>query len=131
VENGRNVFVMADREKLYRVIQNIADNSIKHMEREPKRIDIRLSATASEAIVSIRDNGSGIAPEALPHIFDRFYRADQSRSGTTGGTGLGLAIVKQIVEGHGGRVWAESAEGEGTTVSFALPILTTTEGERP
>jgi signal transduction histidine kinase len=129
-ENGRNVIVKADREKLRRVIQNIVDNSIKHMEREPKRIEIRLSANAAEAIVRIRDNGTGIAPDALPRIFDRFYRADPSRSGATGGSGLGLAIVKQIVEGHGGRVWAESAEGKGTTISFALPILTTTEGEQ-
>jgi signal transduction histidine kinase len=124
------VFVKADREKLHRVMQNIADNSIKHMDREPKRIDISLSANGAEAIVSIRDNGSGIAPDALPHIFERFYRADPSRSGATGGSGLGLAIVKQIIEGHGGRVWAESAVGEGTTISFALPILKTTEGEQ-
>ena len=129
-EGGRDVFVKADREKLHRVMQNIADNSIKHMDREPKRIDISLSANGAEAIVSIRDNGSGIAPDALPHIFERFYRADPSRSGATGGSGLGLAIVKQIIEGHGGRVWAESAVGEGTTISFALPILKTTEGEQ-
>jgi signal transduction histidine kinase len=130
VEDGRNLFVNADREKLRRVIQNITDNSIKHLEHEPKRIDIELSVENREAIVRIRDNGCGIAPDALPHIFDRFYRADPSRSEATGGSGLGLAIVKQIVEGHGGRVWAESAEGEGTTVSFALPILTTAEGEQ-
>jgi signal transduction histidine kinase len=128
-ENGRAVFVKADREKLHRVIQNITDNSIKHMDREPKRIMFELSANAGEAFVRIRDNGSGIPADAMPHIFDRFYRADLSRSGASGGTGLGLAIVKQIVEGHGGRVWAESAEREGTTIAFALPILTTTEGE--
>lgn len=130
VEDGRDVFVKADREKLRRVIQNITDNSIKHMDREPKRIDIGLSVNGAEAIVRIRDNGCGIAPDALPHVFDRFYRADPSRSEATGGSGLGLAIVKQIVEGHGGRVWAESVEGEGTTVSFALPVLTTAEGEQ-
>ena len=128
--NGREVFVKADREKLRRVIHNIVDNSIKHTYREPKRIEIGLSATDAEAIVRIRDNGPGIPPDALPHIFDRFYRADPSRNGATGGSGLGLAIVKQIVEGHGGREWAESVQGEGTTISFTLPIWKTTEGER-
>jgi signal transduction histidine kinase len=120
-QSMRNVYVQADREKLHRVIQNIVDNSIKYMDKEPKRLDIVLSETPDEAVVRIRDNGAGIAPEALPHVFDRFYRADQSRSGSGGGSGLGLAIVKQIVEEHGGRVWAESAVGEGTSILYTLP----------
>ncbi|TMV44962.1 HAMP domain-containing histidine kinase [Paenibacillus mesophilus] len=126
-DSGRNVYVQADREKLHRVIQNIVDNSIKYMDKETKRIDIVLSESPGEAVVRISDNGAGIDPEALPHIFDRFYRADPSRNGSSGGSGLGLAIVKQIVEEHGGRVWAESAPGAGTSILFTLPITSSAE----
>lgn len=119
--NAGETYVRGDREKLHRVIQNIVDNSIKYLDKQPKRIDFELSVTPAEAIVRIRDNGEGIGAEALPHIFDRFYRADPSRSGNGGGSGLGLAIVKQIIEEHGGRVWAESVAGQGTSIVFALP----------
>jgi signal transduction histidine kinase len=67
------------------------------------------------------DSGPGIAPEHLANVFDRFYRADRSRARATGGAGLGLAIVKQLVEAHGGRVWAASAPGQGACISFTLP----------
>jgi signal transduction histidine kinase len=122
--------VMADKEKLHRVLQNIVDNSLKHMPAEQKdgrqsriRIELKLTGVSAgrEAEIKVTDNGNGIDGEALPHIFDKFYRADSSRNANTGGSGLGLAIVKQIVEEHGGRVWAESLPGEGTTVSFTLP----------
>jgi signal transduction histidine kinase len=72
--------------------------------------------------VTVRDTGPGIAPEHLAHIFDRFYRADRSRARATGGAGLGLAIVRQLVEAHGGRVWAESTPGEGARFIFTLPV---------
>jgi signal transduction histidine kinase len=74
---------------------------------------------------SIADTGSGIAPEHLPYIFERFYRADKSRTRATGGAGLGLAIVKQLVEALGGQVHVESTPGKGTEVSFTMPIFTT------
>ena len=79
--------------------------------------------------VSVRDNGTGIAREHLPRIFERFYRADPSRSREEGGTGLGLAIVKHLVEAHGGRVSAESERGSGTTVTCWFP--TPGRGVRP
>ncbi len=117
------VRVMADREKLRRIIMNIIDNSLKHLDKPRKEIALTLSAGPEEAIVRIRDNGTGIIDTALPHIFDRFYRADTSRNTATGGSGLGLAIVKQMAEGQGGRVWADSKVGEGTAISFALPRI--------
>lgn len=114
------VSVMADREKLRRVIMNIMDNSLKYMNKEQKEIRVELIDGKEEATVHIQDNGPGINNKALPYIFDRFYRVDPSRNTATGGSGLGLAIVKQIVEGHGGRVWAESRIGEGTSIYFTL-----------
>jgi signal transduction histidine kinase len=76
----------------------------------------------SSVIIQVRDTGVGIAPEHLSQIFERFYRADPSRARATGGAGLGLTIVKQLVEAHGGRVWASSAPGQGATFAFTLPV---------
>jgi two-component system, OmpR family, phosphate regulon sensor histidine kinase PhoR len=70
----------------------------------------------------VRDNGAGISAEALPRIFERFYKVDRARTRGVGGTGLGLAIVKHLVEGHGGVVWATSVEGSGSTFTIALPL---------
>ena len=72
-------------------------------------------------IVSVIDTGAGIPQDDLPRIFERFYKADRSRA--AGGTGLGLAIAKHMVQAHGGEIWAESAEGKGSTFSFTLPII--------
>ncbi|MFD0714452.1 ATP-binding protein [Paenibacillus sp. GCM10027626] len=121
-DSGKPVYVMADREKLQRGLINIVDNCMKYMKREDKIIQIWLTIRKQEVAIHIRDNGPGIAVEALPHIFDRFYRAEPSRNTLTGGSGLGLAIVKHIVEEHGGKVWAASSIGEGTTISFTLPV---------
>jgi len=77
----------------------------------------------SSIVVEVRDSGPGIAPEHLTNVFDRFYRADRSRTRATGGAGLGLAIVKQLVEAHGGRVWAASTPGQGACISFTLPAM--------
>ncbi|MBO0962664.1 HAMP domain-containing histidine kinase [Neobacillus sp. MM2021_6] len=115
------VLVMADREKLRRVMMNIIGNSLKYMNKDQKEIKVELFDHEEVATVHIRDNGLGMDREELPHIFDRFYRADPSRNTESGGSGLGLAIVKQIVEGQDGRVWAESRAGEGTSIYFMLP----------
>jgi len=123
VSGDEPVRVMADREKLRRIIMNIVDNSLKHLDKPHKEIKLALSAGPEEAQVRVQDNGTGIDESALPHIFERFYRADTSRNTATGGSGLGLAIVKQMAEGQGGRIWADSKAGEGTSVSFALPRI--------
>ncbi len=79
-------------------------------------------AVGAEVAVAVHDTGAGIAPEHLPYVFDRFYRADKSRARQTGGAGLGLAIAKQLVVAHGGSISSESAPGQGTTFTFTLPI---------
>lgn len=117
---SRNVMVILDREKMKRVITNILDNAVKYMNRADGCITVRLSEEKETVTVRVEDNGQGIDPESLPHIFERFYRAESSRSRETGGSGLGLAIAKQIVEGHGGRIGAESKTGQGTVIWFRL-----------
>ena len=72
-------------------------------------------------IFAVQDTGVGIAADDLPRIFERFYKADRARSG--GGTGLGLAIARHLVEAHGGRIWAESVEGRGSTFYFSIPTV--------
>jgi signal transduction histidine kinase len=113
------VIVSIDRERMKRVVQNILDNARKYMGRADGRVDIILRETRTSAIVEIRDNGRGIPESDLPHIFDRFFRADPSRK-SADGSGLGLAIARQIVEGHEGKIWALSAVGEGTRIMISL-----------
>ena len=87
----------------------------------PTEIRIDWEVSEHEVVIRVSDRGCGIAEKDLPHIFERFYRVDPSRSRATGGAGLGLSIVQQLVLAHGGRVWAESTPGAGTTVAFTLP----------
>jgi two-component system, OmpR family, phosphate regulon sensor histidine kinase PhoR len=111
--------VKADPVRIEQVLINLLHNAIKFT---PPGGTITVSAKAQggEVLFSIRDTGVGISGEDLSRIFERFYKADRSRSG--GGTGLGLAIARHIVESHGGRIWAESTEGKGSTFYFTLPV---------
>jgi signal transduction histidine kinase len=112
--------VEADREKLDRVVKNITQNSLKYTDKKRKEIHVILTELENEVQVEIRDNGSGIPETELPRIFNSFYRTDISRNSATGGSGLGLSIAKKIIEGHGGRIWAESKPGTGTSIYFTM-----------
>ena len=115
-----NVLIIADPEQLRRVIHNIIGNSIKYLDKQQGFINIRIKDVGDFIQVEIEDNGRGISARDLPYIFDRFYRADASRNSATGGSGIGLSIVKKIIEDHGGKIWATSKKGEGTTIYFTL-----------
>jgi len=110
--------VTADRDRVEQVLVNLIHNAIKFT---PLGGNIQISAESEDSmiVVSVADSGVGIPADDLPRIFERFYKADKARSG--GGTGLGLSIAKHIVEAHGGRIWAESTEGKGSTFYFTLP----------
>lgn len=112
--------VLIDPLKITQVLENLLDNALKYTPPESK-IEVSAKLHETETVVSVRDNGPGIPAEDLPHIFERFYRVDKGRSREKGGTGLGLSIVKHIAQLHGGRVWAESQPGQGTTIFFSLP----------
>ncbi len=112
--------IIADPEQLKRVIDNIIGNSVKYMDKEPGRINIRIKDVGDFIQVEIEDNGKGVAQKDLPYIFDRFYRTDASRNSATGGSGIGLSIVKKIIEDHGGKIWATSKESTGTVMYFVL-----------
>jgi two-component system phosphate regulon sensor histidine kinase PhoR len=112
--------IYADRTALEQILLNLAENAIRHTG-EGGRITIRTTREGEGVSLDVADTGSGIPPEHLPRIFERFYRADSGRSRDVGGTGLGLAIVKHLVEAHGGNVRAESLVGVGTTVRILFP----------
>jgi two-component system OmpR family sensor kinase len=100
------------------VLRNLVGNAVQHT-RPGTQVTVTVSFEDGGVVVAVRDEGDGIAPEHLPHVFERFYRADPGRSG--GSSGLGLAIVEAIVTAHGGTVGVTSAPGEGTTVRVAFP----------
>jgi len=111
--------VPADNERVRQTIVNLIDNAIK-FNHEHGSILITTLNDADSVTVSVADNGTGISRDDLPHVFERFYKSDKSRGG--GGSGLGLAIAKHTVQAHGGRIWAESEEGKGSTFNFTLPL---------
>ena len=114
--------VLADGDRITQVLLNLLDNARRHTpEGGMVRVGARVYSTS--LLISIQDTGTGINPQDLPHIFERFYRADRSRATTTGGSGLGLAIVKAIITAHRGNIWAESIQGKGTRITFTLPLV--------
>ncbi|MEO6992243.1 MAG: ATP-binding protein [Lacunisphaera sp.] len=113
--------ITADPEKLTQVFGNLLDNALKYTAKGT-RLEVGVLAIGlNDVECFVKDDGPGIPAVDLPQIFERFYRVEKGRSRETGGTGLGLSIVKHIVQMHGGKVWAESREGEGLTIRLRLP----------
>lgn len=112
--------ISADRERLLQVIVNLIHNAIK-FNLPGGSIKITTSSSENSIDVEVSDTGIGIAKNDLPHIFERFYKADKSRSGQ--GSGIGLAVAKHVVESHGGEIRAQSEEGKGTTFTISLPLI--------
>ena len=118
--------VHADAQRIAQVLTNLLGNALRYTPQEG-RVTVHLGLDGRFVRAAVRDTGPGIATHDVAHIFDRFYRADKSRTRDApgapgaGGSGLGLAIARSIVEAHGGRIWAESETGRGTTVAFTLP----------
>ena len=115
------VVVRADPGLVKQVMRILMDNSVKYSGPEG-RVYLRVSAQKGYARVTVQDEGMGIVPQAIPHIFDRFYRTDSSRARQTGGTGLGLSIARWIVDRHGGWFEVVSREDVGTRITFVLPL---------
>lgn len=120
-EVGREVIVESDRARLKQVVVNLLDNAIKYTP-ENGVVKITVRSDSGQAVLEVADNGIGIPADALPQVFERFYRVDKARSRQMGGAGLGLSIVKSICAAHGGRVRAESKEGEGSRFRVEIPL---------
>jgi signal transduction histidine kinase len=113
--------VRGDEARLREALQNLLDNAVQYTS-AGGRIWVRVAVRERDAVVTIGDNGIGIPQSDQERIFERFYRADAARSREVGGTGLGLSIAKHIVEAHGGRIWVESAVGQGSEFHFSIPV---------
>lgn len=120
VESTPAIIASADKQRIERVTANLLSNALKYSPpHEPVHIDVRRSA--GEAVVTVADRGPGIPTEQLPMLFQRFVRVERAQP-DPGGFGLGLYIARLIVEAHGGRIWAESRVGSGSTIGFAVPL---------
>jgi signal transduction histidine kinase len=136
LQKNEEVVIVGDKMHLRRLFLNLVDNAIKYT---PEGGAIRLAAAWHEdnLDISVSDTGEGIPPEDLPRVFDRFYRGDAARTRAQGGeprrasagAGLGLAIARAVVEAHGGRIWATSTPGTGSTFTFSLPPLDEKDAE--
>ncbi len=124
------VWVWLDKDKMTQVLDNIISNAIKYSpEGGTITFNVDVMKQQQKLMVKVSDEGVGIPYEKINKIFERFYRVDKARSRKLGGTGLGLAISREMIEAHGGNIWAESKEGEGTTVLFTLPLMSQTRGD--
>jgi two-component system OmpR family sensor kinase len=127
---ARASWVLGDPDHLYRVLSNLLDNAV-HYTPEGGEITLSASIECDNARLMVADTGCGIEAGQLPHVFDRFYRADASRARETGNAGLGLPICKSLVEAHGGRISVESTPGSGTRFTVDLPLLQDDAAVRP
>ena len=118
-ENG--VWVRGDRTRLQQIVVNLIDNAIKYTP-EGGSVEVRSRGESGAAVLEVEDNGVGIPPHAIPHVFERFYRVDKARSRASGGSGLGLSIVKAICAAHNGEIHVSSVEGRGSCFQVRLPL---------
>jgi histidine kinase len=117
-----DLFVKVDFNRILQVLTNLLGNALQHTP-PGGRVTLSAARDGNSALVSVVDTGAGIGPEHLPHVFERFYRVDKSRSRAGGGSGIGLTISKHLVEAHGGRIWAASdGLGRGSAFTFTLPL---------
>jgi len=115
-----SVVVAGDQTRLTQLLVNLIDNGLTYTPRDGT-VSVQVRRSAGQAFIEVADTGVGIAPEHLPHLFERFYRVDKARSRSDGGAGLGLAISRWITEAHGGTISVTSQIGHGTTFTVSLP----------
>jgi two-component system, OmpR family, phosphate regulon sensor histidine kinase PhoR len=127
-DKEKTFMTVADKDKIFRVCQNLISNAIKY-NNDGGEVEVRLQTHKQQHAVEVKDNGLGIPPEDLKRIFERFYRVEKSRSREKGGTGLGLAIVKHILEGHKSKISVSSSVGKGSVFRFELPVEKSTKPE--
>lgn len=120
-ETASPVYTLGDESRIKQVLVNLFDNAIKYT-REGGRITTSIRPEGADAVLTVTDNGTGIPADALPHLFERFYRAEKARSRRIAGVGLGLPIVQAICRAHGGSIAITSNEGKGTSVEVRLPL---------
>ncbi|MCH8745479.1 MAG: GHKL domain-containing protein [Chloroflexi bacterium] len=121
VGQASKIVINADPQRISQVLRNLLVNAVTHTPADGQVL-IQADQKNGHASITVKNTGAGIPPEDLPHIFDRFYRVDKSRSRSTGGVGLGLTITKHLVEAHGGTIEASSQEGQGTLMVVTLPL---------
>lgn len=121
MERGETPRVPADADRLSQAVINVLVNALDFTPRGGA-VDVSVTAPAGRAEIRVSDTGTGISPEDLPHIFERLYRAERSRSRSTGGSGIGLSIARAIVKAHGGEITAESVPGKGSVFTISLPV---------
>ncbi len=114
--------VIGDADRLAQVLRNLLSNALRHTP-AGGQVTVRVGAAGQQAQIQVADTGSGIAPEDLPHVFDRFYRGDKGAGRQGRGAGLGLAIARQLVAAHGGQITVASPPGQGTAFSITLPVI--------
>ena len=119
----QTITLNVDRVMLKHAVSNLLENAEKYSSTDrPIELQVERSADGSEVLLAVKDQGEGIRPEDVPHVFTPFFRADRSRTRGTGGVGLGLALAKRIVEAHGGRITLTSRVDHGTVVTIAIPV---------
>jgi signal transduction histidine kinase len=113
--------VCVDRDRLSQVMGNLLSNSLRYLP-QGGHVKVEVERGVQEVVIAAIDDGPGVPPDDLGHLFDRFWRVDPARQRASGGSGLGLSIARHIVEAHGGRIWAQPTPGGGLTVRFSLPV---------